>query len=82
MKTKKLVAVLAVGMAFGLTACGNPLKTLPEAGKDNVLEADLDEEAEDLVDDIVDKIKEVEYLSDDTEFTSFVVNKRKDDEEG
>ena len=81
MKTKKLVAVLAVTMAFGLTACGNPLKSLPEAGKDNVLEADLEEEADDLVDDIIEKIKEVEYLSDDTEFSSFVVTKRKDDED-
>ena len=81
MKKKKLVAVLALGMALGLTACGNPLKSLPEAGKDNVLEADLDEKAEDVVDDIMDKIKETEFLPEDTEFTSFVINKRKDDED-
>ncbi|MCR4584615.1 MAG: hypothetical protein K5686_02720 [Lachnospiraceae bacterium] len=81
MKTKKLVAVLAMTMAFGLTACGNPLKTLPEEGKDNVLQAELEEETEDLVDDIIDAINEGEYRAEDTEYTSFVVTKRKDDED-
>ncbi len=81
MKTKKLVAVLSLAMAVGLTACGNPLKTLPEEGKENVFDADLGEEGEDLVDDIVDKINETEYRSEDTEYSSMVVYKRKDDED-
>ena len=45
MKKKLMVALAAVMAACALTACGNPLKSLPEVGSDNLV--DLVDENED-----------------------------------
>ncbi len=81
MKKKLMVAFAAVMAAFALTACGNPLKSLPEVGSDNLVDlVDDNEDKNQAAAAILKKIdKDALAIGDVEEVT---VYDRKDDEDG
>lgn len=82
MKKKSLLAGLMLAAALGLTACGNPLKVLPEVSDDNFVEAyDDDKETygNAAVDRLIKQLKKDDIIKGD--LTSLVVYDRDDNEE-
>ena len=82
MKKKSLLAGLMLVAALGLTACGNPLKSLPEVSDENLVESyDDDKETygNAAVDRLVKQFKKDDILKGD--ITSLVVYDREDNEE-
>ncbi len=81
MKKKLMVALAAVMAACALTACGNPLKSLPEVGSDNLVDlVDENEDKNQAAAAILKKIKKDELAIGDVE--EVTVYDRKDDEDG
>ncbi len=81
MKKKLMVALAAVMAACALTACGNPLKSLPEVGSDNLVDlVDENEDKNQAAAAILKKIKKDDLAIGDVE--EVTVYDRKDDEDG
>ena len=81
MKKKLMVAFAAVMAAFALTACGNPLKSLPEVGSDNLVDlVDDNEDKNQAAAAILKKIDKDDLAIGDVE--EVTVYDRKDDEDG
>ena len=81
MKRKLLLTATALVLCLGLTACGNPLKQLPEATGENIYDEEEETTGNELADDIIDELMdEAGFPGEDV--VSFVVNDRDDDEEG
>lgn len=73
-----LMGIMAC-LCVGLTACGNPLKQLPEATGENIYDADEDTTGNKVADDLLDDLLEEAELNGDV--TSFVINDRDDNED-
>ncbi len=73
-----LMGIMAC-LCVGLTACGNPLKKLPEATGDNIYDADEETTGNDFADDLLDDLMDEGGIPG--EVTSFVINDRDDNED-
>ena len=77
MKKKLLVAAFALVTAFALTACGNPLKSLPEVGDDNLVDlVDDDEDGNPVAARILKELNKSDDINGD--ITEVTVTDRKD----
>ena len=80
MKKKLLVAAFALVTAFALTACGNPLKSLPEVGEDNLVDlVDDDEEGNPVAARILKELNKSDDINGD--ITEVTVYDREDGED-
>lgn len=73
-----LMGIMAC-LCVGLTACGNPLKKLPEATGENIYDADEDTTGNDFADDLLDDLMDEGGIPGDV--ISFVINDRDDNED-
>lgn len=73
-----LMGIMAC-LCVGLTACGNPLKQLPEATGENIYDAEEDTTGNKVADDLLDDLLEEAGMEGDV--TSFVINDRDDNED-
>lgn len=73
-----LMGIMAC-LCVGLTACGNPLKKLPEATGENIYDADEDSTGNDFADDLLEDLMDEAGIPGDV--TSFVINDRDDNED-
>ncbi len=73
-----LMGILAC-LCVGLTACGNPLKKLPEATGENIYDAEEDTTGNDFADDLLEDLMDEAGIPGDV--TSFVINDRDDNED-
>lgn len=73
-----LMGILAC-LCVGLTACGNPLKKLPEATGKNIYDADEDTTGDDFTDDLLEDLMDEAGIPGNV--TSFVINDRDDNED-
>ena len=81
-KNKILLAGLMIMASIGLTACGNPLKTLPEVSEDNLVDKyDEDEKTygKQAVDRLMKELTKSDAIYGDV--TSIVVYDREDNED-
>lgn len=79
MRKKVWLMGILVCLCVGLTACGNPLKKLPEATGDNIYDADEESTGNDFADDLLDDLMDEGGIPG--EVTSFVINDRDDNED-
>lgn len=81
-KNKILLAGLMIMASIGLTACGNPLKTLPEVSEDNLVDK-YDEDEKTYGNQAVDRLMKELTKSDAIygDVTSIVVYDREDNED-
>lgn len=70
---------MMVCLCVGLTACGNPLKKLPEATGENIYDEEEDTTGNEFTDDLLDDLMDEAGLDGDVK--SFVINDRDDNEE-
>lgn len=80
MRRKLLLSVTALLLCLGLTACGNPLKQVPEAAGENIYDGEEETTGNELADDIIDELMDEAGLPGE-DVVSFVVHDRDDDEE-
>ncbi|MDE6713634.1 MAG: hypothetical protein K2K20_07850 [Lachnospiraceae bacterium] len=73
-----LMGIMAC-LCVGLTACGNPLKKLPEATGENIYDAEEDTTGNDFTDDLLEDLIDEAGIPGDV--TSFVINDRDDNED-
>ena len=73
-----LMGILAC-LCVALTACGNPLKKLPEATGENIYDVDEDTTGNDFADDLLDDLIDEGEIPGDV--ISFVINDRDDNED-
>lgn len=73
-----LMGIMAC-LCVGLTACGNPLKKLPEATGENIYDVDEDTTGNEFADDLLDDLMDEGEIPGDV--ISFVINDRDDNEE-
>lgn len=75
---RKKICLLAISFCLcaGLTACGNPLKKLPQATGENIYDEDKETTGNEFVDDLLDDL--IDDGGIPGEVTSFVINDRND----
>lgn len=73
-----LIGIMAC-LCVGLTACGDPLKKLPEATGENIYDAEEDTTGNDFTDDLLEDLMDEAGIPGDV--TSFVINDRDDNED-
>lgn len=78
MKKKFLFAVIVTVTCLTLTACGNPLKLLPEADGENIYNADEKTTGNEAADTIISALKKDEVI--DKKISEFSVEDREDKE--
>lgn len=78
MKKKFLFAVIVTVTCLTLTACGNPLKLLPEADGENIYNADEKTTGNEAADTIISKLKKDGAI--DKKISEFSVEDREDKE--
>ncbi len=81
MKKKMLLSGLLLTLCLGLTACGNPLKQLPEATEENIYVVEDESTGNEAADEIIDVLTDEDEGGIDGDVTSFMVYDRDDDEE-
>lgn len=81
MKKKIILAGLLCCMCLGLTACGNPLKQLPEALDENIYDTEEGTTGNEAADEIIDVLTDEDEDGIDGDVTAFAVYDRDDDEE-
>lgn len=79
MRKKVWLTGIIVCLCVGLTACGNPLKKLPEATGENIYDADEDTTGNDFTDDLLEDLMDEAGIPGNV--TSFVINDRDDNED-
>lgn len=79
MRKKVWLLGAALCLCMGITACGNPLKQLPEATGENIYDEDEDTTGNDFADDLLEDL--VDEAGIPGKVTSFVINDRDDNEE-
>ncbi len=81
MKKKVILTGLLLTMCVGLTACGNPLKQLPEATEENIYDEDEETTGNEAADEIIDVLTDEDEGGVDGDVVSFTVYDREDDDD-
>ncbi|MCM1186975.1 MAG: hypothetical protein NC251_06465 [Lachnoclostridium sp.] len=76
MKKKLCLLGMAFFLCAGLTACGSPLKKLPQATGENIYDEDEETTGNDFADEILDDLSDEGGIAG--EVVSFIVNERND----
>lgn len=81
MKKRFILAGILLTMCMGLTACGNPLKQLPEATEENIYNEDEETTGNEAADEIIDVLTDEDEGGIDGDVVSFMVYDREDNED-